>query len=91
MIDLLMEVHTNQNIRLNREVSPEDVPVTSRRIGLDTPAQLLSHLTDHGVLSHYIMRAITRDVDCDSLEAGRVLQNAVYFRPVPVYFGLLLF
>lgn len=56
MVNFLMEVHTDEYIGVNREIRPEDVPVAGIWIALDSPAELLGHFRDDGVLGHCIIR-----------------------------------
>ena len=54
VVDLLVEVHADEDVRFDREVRPEDVPVSGFRVCLDAPAQLFGHLADHWVLRHCV-------------------------------------
>lgn len=55
VVDLLVEVHPDQDVGVDRVVRPEDVPVAGLWVRLDTPAQLLGHFADDGVLGHCVM------------------------------------
>lgn len=45
-------MHFDQNVRINAEISPIDIPITSIVTGLYLPAQVFSDLRDDGILGH---------------------------------------
>lgn len=52
VVDLLEEVHFDEDIWVDGEVSPVDIPVSSIVTILDFPVEFLGHFDNNGVLSH---------------------------------------
>ena len=52
VVNLLEEVHLNEDIGVNRKISPIDIPISSIVTRLNLPVELLGHLGHHRILSH---------------------------------------
>jgi hypothetical protein len=52
VVDLLEEVHPDEDVGVDGEVGPEDVPVSRLVVGLDLPVQLFGHVRNNRVLGH---------------------------------------
>lgn len=54
MVDLLKQVHFDEDVRVDGKVSPEDVPIPGLVRILHFPVELLCDLDDYRVLSHCV-------------------------------------
>ena len=54
VIDFLEEVHFDEDIRINGEVGPKDIPVASFVRVLNFPVKLFSYIDYDRVLSHCV-------------------------------------
>ena len=54
MVDLLEEMHLDEDIWVYGKISPIDIPVTRFVAGLYFPAEVLCDFGDHGVLGHWV-------------------------------------
>ena len=54
VVDLLEEVHLDENVGVDCEVGPIYVPVACVVAVLDLPVQALGHLDHHWVLRHWL-------------------------------------
>lgn len=54
VVDLLEEVHFEEDVRQHCTVGPEYVPIPSVALGLDLPVEVLCDFAHDGVLSVYL-------------------------------------
>ena len=52
MVDLLEEVHFDEDVGVDGEVGPEDVPIPRLVAELDLPAEFFCDVGHHRVLGH---------------------------------------
>lgn len=60
VVDLLEEVHLDEDVRIDCEVSPVDVPIARLVTILDLPVQRLCDLGDYGILGHWVRERYSR-------------------------------
>ena len=54
VVDALVEMHSNESLRMDGVVCPADIPVFVLRLVGNTHAQQLTHLPDNGVMGNFI-------------------------------------
>lgn len=58
VVDFLEEMHFDENVGVDCEVGPVDVPVACLVAILDLPVEFFGHLDHHWVLRHFIRRDV---------------------------------